>query len=144
MHQVDERKRSGILRIGIIVLTVFTAAYHLYLSTSTFGLLSTGATPKGATPEGLWVFAILFLLNCIGYLALVYALYRPQFQGFHRLTRWLLIGYTALTILLWYLMASSVASLPDYSDKAAEALLIVLLLIEGWRTKRLYSLVAFP
>lgn len=126
------------------MLTVFTAAYHLYLSISLFGLLSTGVTPKGATPEGLWMFAILFLLNCIGYLVLVYALYRPRFQRFHRFTRWLLIGYTALTILLWYLIASSVASLPDYSDKAAEALLIVLLLIEGWRTQRSSSLVAFP
>jgi len=144
MNQVDERKRPGILRIGIIVLTVFTAAYHLYLSISLFGLISTGATPEGATPEGLWMFAILFLLNCIGYLFLVYALYQRRFQRFHRLTRWLLIGYTALTILLWYLMASSVASLPDYSDKAAEALLIVLLLIEGWRTQRSSSLVAFP
>lgn len=140
MNQVDERKRPGILRIGIIVLTVFTAAYHLYLSISIFGLLSTGTTPKGATPEGLWVFAILFILNCLGYLVLVYALYRPRF---HRFTRWLLIGYTALTILLWYLIASSVASLPDYSDKAAEALLIVLLLLEGWRTQRSSSLVAF-
>jgi uncharacterized membrane-anchored protein len=139
MNQVDERKRPGILRIGIIVLTVFTAAYHLYLSISLFGLLSTGATP-----EGLWVFAILFLLNCIGYLVLVYALYRPRFHRFHRFTRWLLIGYTALTILLWYLIASSVASLPDYSDKAAEALLIVLLLIESWRTHRSYSLATFP
>jgi hypothetical protein len=144
MNQVHERKRPDILRRGIIVLTVFTAVYHLYLSISLFGLLSTGATPKGATPEGVWVFAILFLLNCIGYLVLVYALYRPRFQRFHRFTRWLLIGYTALTILLWYLMASSVASLPDYSDKAAEALLIVLLLIEGWRTQRSSSLVAFP
>ncbi len=144
MNQVDERKRPEILRIGIIVLTVFTAAYHLYLSISLFGLLSTGVTPKGATPEGLWMFAILFLLNCIGYLVLVYALYRPRFQRFHRFTRWLLIGYTALTILLWYLIASSVASLPDYSDKAAEALLIVLLLIEGWRTQRSSSFGAFP
>jgi hypothetical protein len=144
MNQVDERKRPGILRIGIIVFTVFTAAYHLYLSISIFGLLSTGTTPKGATPEGLWVFAVLFILNCLGYLVLVYALYQSRFHRFHRFTRWLLIGYTALTILLWYLMASSVASLPDYSDKAAEALLIVLLLIEGWRTQQLSSLVAFP
>lgn len=90
------------------------------------------------------MFAILFLLNCIGYLALVYALYRPQLHRFHRFTRWLLIGYTALTILLWYIIASSVATLPDYSDKAAEALMIVLLMIEGWRTQRSYSLVAFP
>jgi hypothetical protein len=145
MNQVDERKRPGILRIGIIVLTVFTAAYHLYLSISLFVLLSIGgATPEGATPEGVWMFAILFLLNCIGYLVLVYALYQRRFHRFHRFTRWLLIGYTALTILLWYLMASSVASLPDYSDKAAEALLIVLLLIEGWRTRQSYSLAALP
>jgi hypothetical protein len=39
-------------------------------------------------------------LNCIGYLVLVYALYRPRFHRFHSFTRWLLIGYTALTILL--------------------------------------------
>lgn len=144
MNQVDERKRPEIMRIGIIVLTVFTAAYHLYLSISIFGLLSIGATPKGATPEGLWMFAILFLLNCIGYLVLVYALYQPRFHRFHRFTRWLFIGYTALTVLLWYLIASRVANLPDYSDKAAEALLIVLLLIEGRRTQRSSSLVAFP
>ncbi|GHO89967.1 hypothetical protein KSF_000150 [Reticulibacter mediterranei] len=143
MHQVNERKRPGILRIGIIVFAVYTAVYHLYLSIALFGMLSTGAPPpEGATSEGLWMFAILFLLNCIGYLFLVYALYQRRFQRFHRLTRWLLIGYTALTILLWYIMASSVASLPDYSDKAAEALLIVLLLIEGWQARRSHSLVS--
>jgi hypothetical protein len=71
----------------------------------------------------------LFILNCVGYLVLVTAHYLPTLQRFQRLTRWLLIAYTAVTVLLWYVIASSHADLVDYVDKLVEVVLIILLLV---------------
>src|SRR5438045_3365767 len=110
MSQLEVRRRLPQLKflsIGIIVLTVLTAAVHFYLAYATFLLISQGQAPPGATPEGLIPFAILFLLNGIGYLALVIALYMPRLQRFQAYTRWLLIGYTLLTIVSWYVLEAS-------------------------------------
>ena len=79
---------------------------------------------------------VLFVLNFAGYIVLLGALYLPAFQRFQRLTRWLLIGYTAITILLWYLISGGHSDLMAYIDKFVEVVLIALLLIEGWRTRR--------
>jgi len=117
-------------------LTVLTAVVHLFLALGTFLLASHGPLPAGATPEGLLLFTILFLLNGVGYLVLIVALYMPWLQRFQTYTRWLLIGYTALTIVVWYFIEASHADLFDYSDKLIEAGLIALLLIEGWQTRQ--------
>lgn len=139
MSQLGERKRwlqLGFLPLGIIVLAVLTALVHFFLALGTFWILSHGPLPANASPEGLVLFGILFLLNGIGYLALVVALFMPRLQRLKPLIRWLLIGYTALTIILWYLIEASQASLFDYSDKLIEAALIALLLIEVWQVRR--------
>ena len=79
---------------------------------------------------------VLFDLNFIGYIVLVGALYLPVLQRFQRLTRWLLIGYTAITILLWYLISGGHSDMVAYIDKFVEVVLIAFLLIEGWQARQ--------
>lgn len=110
----------GFLPMAIILLTVITAAIHLSLSVQ--GFLTGQEGP----------FPFLFLCNFAGYIVLVTALYLPRFQHIQRLIRWLLIAYTALTIILWYVIASSHAEMLDYIDKLVEATLIILLLVEDF------------
>jgi len=77
----------------------------------------------------------LFYLNFAGYIVLVVALYLPQLRRFQPIVRWVLIGYTALTVILWYLMTGGRLGFDDVSDKLIEVALIVLLVIEGWRNR---------
>jgi TM2 domain-containing membrane protein YozV len=79
---------------------------------------------------------VLFDLNFIGYMVLVTVLYLPALQRFQNLTRWLLIGYTAITIILWYIISGSHPDMVDYIDKAVEVVLIAFLLAEIWLTRR--------
>ena len=139
LSQLEKREslpQMRFLRIGIIALTVLTAAVHFYLVYITFVMIAQGPLPPGATVEVMLPFAILFLLNGIGYIVLVAALYMSRLQRFQMSVRWLLIGYTALTIVLWFFMKASHADWFDYSDKLIEAGLIALLLIEGWQTRQ--------
>jgi len=83
---------------------------------------SMGTPPAGASSGGFLVMSmlpVLFDLNFIGYMVLVTALYLPVLQRFQRLTRWALIGYTALTVFLWYIIASRPRH-GDYINKAVE------------------------
>ena len=100
------------LRIGIIVLTVATAAVHLYLGF-----------------QGL----PLFVLNGLGYLALLAALYLPipRLLPYRNAVRWVLVGYTALTILLWLVITGGISAAIGYMDKVVEVLLIIMLLAEA-------------
>lgn len=99
---------------GVVVLTLATALIHLYL-----GL------------QGL----PLFVLNGLGYIALLAALYLPvpQLARYHELARWVLVGYAALTIFLWILVGAR--TLIGYADKVIEVALIALLLVD-WRASR--------
>lgn len=99
----------GTLRIGIIVLTVATALIHLYL--------------------GLLGFP-LFILNGLGYLTLLAALYLPvpQLARYHGAARWVLLGYAALTIFLWILVGARTPL--GYIDKLIEVALIALLILD--------------
>jgi hypothetical protein len=93
------------LQVGIILLTLITAVIHLSL-----------------------VFpSVLFILNGLGYLALLGALFLPipQLTGYRALARWALVGYTALTIVLWVLIGSRIPI--AYVAKVDEVILIVLL-----------------
>jgi hypothetical protein len=103
-----------LLRIGIVVLALGTASVHLYLGSLGFPL---------------------FLLNGLGYLALVAALYLPipRLAHYRGTVRWALIGYAALTIVLWVLVGARTPI--GYADKLIEIALIALLLIEGRRTR---------
>ncbi len=107
----QQRKQTGLLDIGIIVLTLATAIIHLQL-----------------------VFpSVLFILNGLGYLGLLGALYLPipQLAGYRPLVRWALMGYTALTVVLWIIIGTESRILIAYIDKAIEVVLIILLWLES-------------
>ena len=75
----------------------------------------------------------MFILNGLGYLALLAALYLPvaPLARYRGAVRWVLVGYTALTILLWVLIGAR--STIGYVDKVIEVALIALLLLEARR-----------
>ena len=79
---------------------------------------------------------ILFLLNGIGYLTLVTALYLPALSRFQPIIRWLLIGFAALTIIMYFVVSGFVPNPIGLIDKAVEIVLIALLLIEARKTTR--------
>ena len=97
------------VRAGIIVLTLATALIHLQLN----------------FPDPV------FIMNGLGYLTLLAALYLPipRLSRYRNLTRWALIGFTALTIFLWILFGARIPI--GYIDKAIEIALIVLLLLDA-------------
>jgi hypothetical protein len=108
--------KFGPLQIGIILLTVSTAVIHLALG-----------IPNVAAMPSMW----MFILNGIGYLVLVTALYLPQLQKQRSLIRWALIAFTAITIIAWAVITRGDSSAIGYVDKIIEVALIVLLFIEG-------------
>lgn len=97
---------------GIIALALATAIIHIVL----------------AVPLTL----IGFYLNGLGYIALVTALFLPQLLGYRRQVRWLLMGYTALTILLWIVLGQPYTAI-GYIDKAIELALVILLWVDHRR-----------
>ena len=106
---------NGPLRIGVIVLTIGTAMIHLYLGFQGFPL---------------------FILNGLGYLMLLAALTLPilRISDHRSLTRWVLIGYTTLTIFLWILVGAR--NVIGYADKIIELTLVALLLLEARNSRR--------
>ena len=86
-------------RTLIVILTLITAGIHVYFYTTGTGLLFT-----------------MFLLNALGYLALLALLYLPLNlpDSIHRLVRPAFIGYTILTIVLYVIIsaASGIWSFP--------------------------------
>ncbi len=101
------------LRAGIIVLTLGTALIHFSLAFPDPG----------------------FILNALGYLTLLAALYLPvpQVARYRNAVRWVLIGYAALTISLWILFGERIVI--GYTAKILEVALIVLLLLEARRSR---------
>ena len=76
----------------------------------------------------------IFTLNGLGYLGLLGAYFLPiaLFQQRHNLVWWALVGYTALTIVLWVIMGdktfvAGTSSATGYYAKAAEVLLLIFL-----------------
>ncbi len=96
----------GMTQIGIICLTVATAAIHLYL---------------GGT---------LFLVNGLVYLCLVAVLYIPALHRFRAITRIGLLAFTIITIVFWALYTRFAPDPIGYIDKVIELLLVVLLVVE--------------
>ncbi len=109
----------GPLQWAIILLTVATAAIHLVL-----GLQFAG----GIDP--------IFILNGIGYLGLVALLYLPipALERYRGIIRWVLIAYTAVTVLAW--VQIGVRSPTAYIDKTIEIALILCLWVDGLRSSR--------
>jgi hypothetical protein len=103
---------DGVLRIGIIVLTLGTALIHLQLN----------------FPDPV------FILNGLGYLTLLAALFLPipQVASYRNVVRFVLIGYAALTIFLWILIGARTPI--GYIDKVIEVALISLLLLDARRS----------
>ena len=101
------------IRIGVVVLTLMAAIVHL----------------SRLFPDPV------FVLNGLGYLTLLAALYLPipRLVSHRRLVRWTLIGYATLTILAW--VAIGEHTLLGYSTTAGEVALVVLLLMEGRRMR---------
>jgi hypothetical protein len=105
----------ALLRAGVIVLTVGTALIHLYLGLQGFPL---------------------FILNGLGYLALLAALILPipRISEYRNLVRWVLVGYTALTIFLWILVGARNSI--GYVDKIIEIVLVAFLVLEARNSRR--------
>lgn len=103
------------VRVGIIILTIATALIH-FRQAFLF-----------PTPDPL------FLLNGVGYIGLLAALYLPipKLAGYKKVIRLVLIGYTALTIILWFVITGGYGASIAYADKVIEAVLIALLLLEA-------------
>jgi len=77
----------------------------------------------------------VFILNGIGYLTLLAALYLPvpRLVPHRRVVRWALVGYATLTILSW--VAIGERALLGYSTTAGEVALVILLLMEDRRMR---------
>ncbi len=110
-------KLSG-KQIGILVFGLTTAILHLYL-----------ASHLG--------FKDPIVLNGLGYLGLLgaYFLPIPFFQQKHKLVWWGLVGYTILTIILWFILGDKnfvfgTSSAIGYYAKTAELLLLVCLWLD--------------
>lgn len=115
--------RFGPVQIGIVIATIVTAFIHFYIASMLGGYL--------------------FILNGLGYLALMVALLLPQSlvnrilpanlaRSFRSFVRYAFIGYTLLTIVLWVFMGSRNAL--AYTDKLAEIVLVVLLWLDRSRS----------
>lgn len=111
--------KQSTLRIAIIILALTTAIVHLALGVG--GLV-------GSNPDN---FSILFVLNGLGYVALLAALVLPNvpfFSSNRSLTHFLMIGYTALTFVLYFVFNGidpTGMSIAAVVAKLAELLLII-------------------
>jgi hypothetical protein len=110
------------LGVGIFLLTLATAFIHLFLAFT--------AIPYFGLNFGV----ILFILNGLGYLGLLGALQLPipQLRRFRSAARWAMVGFAALTIVLWVILAP-VYDFIGYLDKAIEVALIVLLIADAYK-----------
>lgn len=100
------------VQTGIIILTLFTAIIHFSLGEP------------------------LFILNGLGYLALLAAYFLPiaPAQRRHRLIRWLFAGYIILTIILYFVVHSGGHWQQDglgLATKMIEVILLLLLAVDG-------------
>lgn len=128
----------GPLQIAITILVAATALVHLYLGAGFVISHLDPAAQAAAVGGGVKVAILgpLFLCNFGGYVFLIAALYLPMLRRFQRITRMLLIGFTAVTFLAYFAVERGHALNPfGLADKAVEATLIVLLIIEGRRVR---------
>lgn len=96
----------------IIALTLVTALIHLFL--------------------GVQVGFFLFILNGLGFLALIIALYLlPQLAQWRRYVHWALMAYTAVTIVAYFpLHSDPLSSGVGLVTKVVEVVLLVLLYLQ--------------
>jgi hypothetical protein len=110
---VNAGMHLGVLQFVIIGLAVATAAIHIFLAVTQMNN------------------DLLFILNGLGYLVLVGALYLPlpQLAPYRNWIRWALIALAAITVVLWIIIGARTPI--AYLDKAIEVALIVALWVEG-------------
>jgi len=112
------RQGTSSLRYGIMVTAIATAAIHLFLAFR--------------NPDPM--FTTLFILNAVGYLALMIAYFLPQLAAYHGTIRWLLMAFTAVTVVAYFVFNGSNSFNPvGLVTKAIEVALIVLLWMDGRR-----------
>ena len=106
-------RRFGLLQGIIVLAATATALIHIILAFQ---------FPGGVDP--------VFVLNGLGYLVLTALLFLPlpTLARYHNLVRWVLIGYTLVTVVAWYLIG--VRSTIAYVDKAVEVVLIICLTLD--------------
>jgi len=153
MSQVQSQRLQrtlGTLQIVIIALAVITALVHLQRGIGmSLGGFGGGGRPGGSPPGpppgggsgGFNIFQllplplpILFLINGIGYLVLVTALYLPALAWYRPIVRVLLMLFAAGTIVMYFLVNGFRLNPLGIADKIAEVTLIVLLFIDGRRS----------
>lgn len=102
------------LRWGIVGLTVATAVIHLFMAIISLDMP---------------MFLVLFILNGIGYLVLIAALYfLKMFAANRSLIRYALMAFAAVTLVLYFVFNRQDPWQPlGLIDKAVELVLIVLL-----------------
>lgn len=102
------------MKLAVILLTVATAVIHLAL-----GIFAMRGD-------------VLFILNGLGYLGLLGALYLPLafLQPYRRWARWGLMAFTAVTILAWVVITRFDSTPIGYLDKVIELALIIALYLE--------------
>lgn len=122
----------GPLQVAITALVALTALVHLSLAGTTVAMVATQpalvASMGGAV--ALSIMAALFACNFGGYVILGTALRLPSLRRYQPAIRWALIAFTAVTILAYAVLAAGHYDAFGFADKACEALLIALLLIE--------------
>ncbi len=106
MSTATVQRQFGLKQIAIVILTLATAFVHLSL----------------LFPDPL------FILNGLGYLALLaaYFLPLPFTKDYRGLVRWIFIGYILVTILAWVVMGDKTWWV-GYITKLIEIVLVVLL-----------------
>ncbi len=111
--QLQAVARPGTAQVAIGVLTIATALIHFSRALG--------------DPE----IAVLFALNGLGYLLLLALLVLPLplTAGQRRAVCWVLIGYAALTIALFFVWGAMSGEWPliGFIDKAIEVLLVIML-----------------
>jgi hypothetical protein len=107
---------SSAKRTAIVVLTLITVVVHLVLLNLPF-IMGDGEID------------VLFALNGLGYLVLLYALLNDIPKGQKSLVRWVFIGYTAVTIVAWVFLnyLRGHGDMLGYLTKLDEVLLIAAL-----------------
>ena len=141
MNQISSHpnfSRISLLATAIIILALITAWIHLDLAikigffTGPIG----GHVSRGRSGLMGFIFSylpLLFILNGIGYIVLVVALYLPQLKRFQSIIRWILIVFTAITVIAYFALLGLRQNPTGYIDKIVEIVLIALLLIEERR-----------
>lgn len=126
ISQRQVNRRFGVLQFVILLLVAATALIHLSRGVA-LGM------------PALKPFPLLFYLNTIGYLVLGAALFFPGFSRFQRPIRWVLVGYAAITVILWFLITGAHPALLAYIDKPIELALIILLIFDDQQAQKLQN-----